>query len=458
MVDQPTPQQPTPPQQPKPPQKTKFPQFPQQRMETQEEIRREAANESLFLIRRNLRQLIGFFLVLIVGGIIYYVANKPREPRTAGSWKSTLGGAISAKDAAGDALDKTADDTGPGTSDLEFDGSNSDESQAADSEPGSGSSVSEPEQTKAAPDIIDTGSPNELVEELFNLRFKKTGSLPVNFMTGQRRLKIARRMLEMEISDTQKIFAINDLIEVSLQQDALNMSGNLESRGVRENLIAVRDAYCNHENAAIGAKASLGFPLIPLHNYFVSKEESELDVAADQFDLHYEKLVRHPETIARYVKLVCDLYVESDFSPPHRELAARIMKRLKGSENEGIQNVARLIQEQIYFASSDLISLVERIEGGNSMARNHVQALFEGLDANPSTRTEIYAIAVNVIGEYSKLGKDEDAAALKKWLVTINGKNESEEDRKEVEKMIADLENGDPKDADQKDADLQEAK
>ena len=373
-------------------------------------------NKTLYVLKRNQRQLIGFLLLLAVGGIILYVATKPKEPKTAGTWKSKLVGS-------------------PGETST---GTDTDADTESDN-PTSGSTTTEPYNSaeKNFEQFMATASNSELIEIVLNLRSQNSASLPINFVNIQRRAKVGRHLLTKDLSESQKRFAIIDYVESVIQLDALNKSGDLDADHVRDHLIEVRDKYSEHPDDAIGAKASLVYILVPIHDYLQNKDESKLKTVADLFDLHAEKIFRHKETTGRFAKLIIDLFSESDFSPAHAELAKRLVRRMEKEEDPEVQTMAKLVREQIYFAKSELGSLVERIEGGNSIARDDVQRLFEGLDANPSSRIEIYAVAANVIAEYDRLGQNEDAEALAKWLTSINKKNEEEKIREAVDKAIA---------------------
>lgn len=377
-------------------------------------------DRTMFMLRRNQRNLVGLLLLCVVGGIIYYVATKPKEPKSAGAWRSS-------NSSSGNGSSTGMSDTGlNGNSDLGT-GSLSSSTQPRDS------NVDKPETLE---DFLTTASATDLVEELLRLRSQNTGSLPVNFVTIQRRSKIAKHLSEMEVPEDQKLFAINDYIEAVVQLDAINQTGGLNAEHVRDELIEIRDRFSGHQDDRIGAKSSLVYVLVPIHNFYANKDESELAKASDLFDLHADKIIRHPDTTARLAKLSVDLYVESDYADGHRTFASRLMTRMEKAENFKVKEIARLLREQIYFAKSELGTLVERIEGGNSIARDDVQSLFEGLDTNPTSRLEIYKIATNVIAEYTRLGHLEDAEALTNWLITINQRNAPKENRDTVNQAI----------------------
>jgi len=368
--------------------------------------RRSRWNRTLSKLRRNRRRLIGFLLLCVVGGIIFYVATKPKEPKTAGRWRSKLRG--SATQTSGSETD-TATTQVIAKAPETFDG------------------------------FMETASPSQLIEMLLNLRNQKTDSTPLRFVNVQRRTDIGRLLLTKKLTESQKRFALVDYIEAVIQLDAINTSGNLKADHIREHLIEIRDKYSDHPDDNVGAKASLAYILVPIHDFFEDEDESELKKVADLFDTHAEKIFRHEDTTRRLAKLIIDIFSKSDFSPAHQELARRLMNRMEKEEDPEVLAMARSVREQIYFAESELASLVDRIEGGNSLARDDVQRLFEGLDTNPSSRVEIYKIATEVIAEYDRLGHKNDADALMKWLASINKKNESKEIRQAIANAITEF-------------------
>jgi len=364
--------------------------------------------------------------------MILYVIVKPKEPKSAGSWRSKTSASRASTDPT--SLDNLSTDAGDsGTGDLDKGEADPDDSGVGGSD---SSSQSELQQTEKPAAGLSTASSKDLIEELLGLRKRVDKSRAVTFVSAEQCARVANRLLEMDISETEELFAISCLIEASIRLDSLNKNANLKADYVRENLIKVRDKYCDHPDAAIGSKASLGFPLVPLHNFYASKDPAELLATAEQFDLHGGKILRHSKTTAEFVKLVIQLYNDSNQSKEYEALAVRVMNRMRNIDDKTIKEQINKIGENIFFAKSDLTTLVSRIEGGNSIARRDVQRLFEGLEANPSCRVIFYEIAANVVAEYLRLGHTEDADALLKWFVSINEKNQHEANRAAIEKGI----------------------
>jgi len=391
---------------------------------------------------------LGIVLFLCVAvGVISYVLIKPKQPKSAGAWGSNLGESKAPAErttrddpSAADPTRETEEAGGSKSSDLGTGDSDSDKKPASDRDAIDSLPGMESRKIKT-PKIVVPETKADLLEKLLNVRkqFTLAKSQPVNFVNAQDSRKLALRLLEMDVSESEELFVISSLIESALMLDSLNMKENLKAEHVRGYLIAARDKYCNHPDKTIGSKASLAFPLIPLHNYYGSNDESELVAVADQFDLHGGKIIRNPEVAALFVQLIISRYKDSDHSAAYRELAIRVMKRMKNVEEPIIGNLVNSIGEYVYFARSDLGTLVSRIEGGNRIARADVQSLFDGLDANPSSRLEVYKVAANVIAEYLRLGHTEDSDALLKWFVSINERNGSQSNREAIEKGIAEF-------------------
>jgi len=262
---------------------------------------------------------------------------------------------------------------------------------------------------------------------------------PAKFIMAGKRIEIANRLLEISSSEAQQLYAISSLIGATFEADALGNTEKMNADNIREELVRVRDKYCEHPNAMIGSKASLGFPLVHMHNYFKTKDKSELTAAAEQFELHGDKILRHPNIVTFFSDFIVAQYRASDHSEEHRQLTSRIMKRIAKSENKDFKPIVDALADNIFFSKIDTSTLTDRIVGGSVVARNDVQSLFEGLDANPSSHLSFYNVALNVIAKYYRLGLTEDADNLLKWLAAITEKNESEETRGHITEGIVNL-------------------
>jgi len=234
------------------------------------------------------------------------VSCKPKEAKTAGTWKSRISGILSpifsSDDPTTDAGELPASVLGAGEPD-------SNDSEAVGLESSSNSSTP---QSEDSTDILKTGSKSDLMTELLRMEDLGLVPLPIRFVNAQRRAKIASRLLELDVSESEEVYLISSLVGATFEGDSINKEGKLNASHARESLEQIREKYCDHPNALVSSKASLGFCLSHVHDFYESKDKFELTNAARQFELHADKILAHPPTVAFFAKFVVGKYRAAD--------------------------------------------------------------------------------------------------------------------------------------------------
>lgn len=372
---------------------------------------------AFFLLRRNGRIILGMVLIAAIGLWIYNASTSTRDPTSAGTWSKKLGQYLPATDI----------DSEPTS--IENDGKDSEEIKEETSN-----------RILKVNQFLSSATVDEKLDETLDIRdIWMKNELPVAYILVWRRAKIARNLIESDVDDQTRIFAYNEYIESILTLDALNCQGKLGVPGIREALKEVATMFEDFPDNVIQSKASLAHVLEPAHDYLETKDLSHIERLWKPFEEHSDKVMLDPQSSVRLVKLIADLYARSNYSSSFREPGLRISKMMGQSTDPTILDAAEKLKEQIYFAEMELYSLAERIEGGNLEARNDVRQFFEGLDVNPSSRIEIYQIAIDVVAQYKELGLSDDATALTNWLNDINAKNSDEENRIKVAEAVTEL-------------------
>jgi len=366
----------------------------------------------LFVLRRNLRIIIGLILIIAIGSWIYYASINPRKPKTVGSWSNTIL--------------PIADIDSPPTRPGEF------IDPLIDSEPEVRSMKLE--------HFLSSATIDELIEDALDLRLQwQNNEMPVAYILVQRRAKIARRLLEMEIDETQRTFAYNEYIESVATLDGLNCEGKMGAPGIRDALKEIAEKFSDYPDPVIGSKASLAFLLEHAHDYLKTNDTQKMLAFSDQFKIHADKILRDPVTTFQLIKLVVEISKKSNFHDDLKQCGIEMLDRLEQSTDSEILKIAGEFREQVYFAKMELGSLADRLQSDTDLARNDVQEFFESLETNPNSRVEIYQIAVDSILEYKRLNMTADATALTNWLEQINSQNENETAKEKITKAVAAL-------------------
>jgi len=394
----------------------------------------------LFFAGRHWRAIVGLLIFTSVVGLIYYTSVTPIKPKTRGAWSKVIPTAkIDGKPKmdSGNEAQKTTigetqrviEPTSTATGETTNDGAEK---------------PNPPTDVQATSlkleEFLARGTKEQFIENILTMRRDwAKNKFPVAFLIVQRRARIARRLIEMDVTDDELLFAYNEYIEAIVTLDGLNCEGKMEVPGIRDAFLEVGEKFSSNPDPVIAAKASIIYVLAPAHNYFLDKNPANLSEFADQFDIHANKIMGNPQTTIRLVKMLDDLYHRSNFLPSVQACSKRVLKHLEASSDEKILKLGRELRESIYFSKVDLPSIVDRIEGGNAEARSAVQEFYENLAANPNCRLEIYRVAVDVVAEYKRLEANSDAEALANWLTTILAQNRNKEVREEIDTLLVEL-------------------
>ncbi|MFK7770153.1 MAG: hypothetical protein AB8B55_23285 [Mariniblastus sp.] len=269
--------------------------------------------------------------------------------------------------------------------------------------------------------FLETASVEELVEKSLSLREESKKVNPtLAFVIFSERLKIARRLMEMETSDTERFYAINSYIESVSILDSLNIEDKLNILGTGAAIEEVDQTFSNHRNPAIAAKANLTVLIRPVYMCLASRDVDMLEVFKDGFDERMESILVDP-TSARRLAEVTNLLVERLYGEEEETvaLAKHILNFYEQREDPEIKKIAAAFREKLYFGRFDLRTILERIEIDDQETRDDIQGFFLALAENPDSRTELVQLAFTSIQVYYGCGKTNDAKALLKWYLEI---------------------------------------
>lgn len=360
--------------------------------------------------------LIGVLLVAGISIWIYYASTSARAPTSAGTWSKKFSQYLPATNIDGD-------------SEAPVDSGNS-----------SAAEIRESNRILDLNQFLAVATTEEKLDQTLEIRNAwSKNELPVAYMLVWRRAKIASNLIESDVDEKTRLYAYNEYIESILTLDSLNCQGNLEMPGIREALLEIGTMFKDFPDEVIRSKASLVHVLGPAHDFLATSDLSHVKLLRKKFDEHAETILIDSKSALLFVQLLADMYAKSNYATGFRESGLAIAEKMKNSENPAVVDAGQLLKEQIFFAKIDLKSLVIRIEGGNLDTRNDVREFFQALAENPSSRIEIYQVAVDVVAQYKKLGESSEAKSLATWLGQVNEKNSVEKNRTEIAKMVAKL-------------------
>ncbi len=289
--------------------------------------------------------------------------------------------------------------------------------------------------------LIETGPVSELIKESLDIRKKigKNNSI-IDFMLCSRRAKISRRLLEKELTPSQREFGMVSYIESISMLDSLNVQGQLNIDGPRAALIEVKDKYANHSNPNVKIKANLAILLAPAYDFLVSGDPELLRKFASEFDQRSDLVINDQHAANRLLNtalLVNDKVGTELLTWP---VALSVLESFEKTTSPNVKKMAASIRERLYFGKLDLDTLVDRIKDADSRSSADVQKLFEALAVNPDSRPEIYTTAVAVIQQYQALDRQEVVEELVERLRETCATMTDDPQQQEVLASIAELE------------------
>jgi len=261
--------------------------------------------------------------------------------------------------------------------------------------------------------LLATGSVSQLIDESLNIRDRiGTNSSVVAFMLCSKRAKISRRLMEMELSPNQRVFALVSYIESISMIDSLNVQGQLHINGPRAALVEVGEKYCDHPDSNVRSKANLAMVLAPAYDFLVSGDPELLKQFQIELDAKVDHMINDRQAASRLLTTAVFVHDKVGFESLTWPIALDIVERFEKSTLPEIKILAANFRERLYFGSLDLNSLTDRINVDDARSRGDVQKFLDALAVNPDSRLEVYLVGVAVTKKYQELGRQDDAQAV----------------------------------------------
>ena len=300
-----------------------------------------------------------------------------------------------------------------------------------------------PEKTEPKPfdPILDAGTVEELIEESLRLRSNWVGKVaPKRYEMFQRRAKIARKLLQKPISESQHIFALGDYIESLVLMDNLVCEKKYKVPQVRMAMQEIAEKYTPHPHKVICAKANLAAVLIHVHDFLQYDDEEHLKLYTEKLPSRLDKISQDKVTLERLAGMTVLLHQKRNWDGSSLPYCMEVVRLLDEHENELVQNVGVALREKLNFEHLEPKSLVDRIGLDDFESRRDVKAYFQALENNPNVRLRFFQVGITAIRAFKQLDKKEDYQHLVAWLRRITPKVKSESSRKEIYGVLKRLE------------------
>ena len=269
--------------------------------------------------------------------------------------------------------------------------------------------------------MLETGSVEELLEKSLSLREEsKKVTPPMAYVIFSERLKISRRLLEMETKETEELYAISSYIESVSILDSLNIEGDLNIVGTEAAIDEVDQKFSNHPDAKIAARANLTVIIRPVYVCLATRDIDMLKIFRNRFDERMEKILADPVSSRRLAAVTLLLIdrLQGDVDET-LALGKHILGIFEQNTNPEIKVIAGSFREKLYFGRLGLENILDRIKTDDEETRADVQNFFSAFADNPNCRLELVQLAFSIVQVYYAVDKRDDAKALLKWYQEI---------------------------------------
>ena len=399
------------------------------------------------------KAIIGFILVAAVGFWIYWITTSEREVAdrepSPGIQNPAGDDVPSAKidvSSAGDDPANGVAASDPSTNKPDPSTNTSDSSPASDATEANQDANTQTKnddadkQSRNSNRLLETGTVIELIEESLKLHDTWGSAVPsVGLIMCAERAKISQRLLELELTEAQRVFAISSYIESISLVDSLNVASEMNLPGTREALSEIDEKYSNHPNPAISVQANLAMTLAPIYDFMKNETIKSLDEFQTQFNQRIEKIARDPGGLSRLADVSIAMYKKTNLPDERKPVIQELMTRLSALEAPSAQPVAQKFHDQYLFDQFELNTIVDLVLFSDKEAQQKVQSFFRTLAENPDSGINIYDNAINIAHAYRKIGQLDTTDELLNRLDHIANGIPVEENRRSVKKKILEL-------------------
>lgn len=286
--------------------------------------------------------------------------------------------------------------------------------------------------------LLASGTIDELIEESLRIHESWGNTQPsVGLVMCVERAKISRRLLEMNLNDSEQTFAVTSYIDSIGLIDSLNVLSKMEIVGTRAALLEIDEMYAGHPDPIVCAKANLILTLAPLNDFIATGDVARLKEFRKQFTERIELIAPDPLALTRLVDLIIGMRNKPGLPSERDKVIIESRNRLSELKSASSQRVANDFHQRLLFDQFELAGMANLVLQDDPVNRQQVQSFFLTLSQNPDSSLNIYQFAIDIISAHRRVGNVKDSDSLARWLEGIADGISKEADRKSVKDAIS---------------------
>ncbi len=328
------------------------------------------------------RYLIGVVLTVALGALIFYIAKEPSKGQE------------------------------------KVEANKSSTTSSAQSDEGDSVSVNQ---------ILESGSLIEIIDKLMELETEDPKKRSATFtQLHKERADLARRVLELDVTESQRVYATMTLLHALSKSDWQNAEFKLGFEHTRSQMIEFAENHLNDPNETVVARANFALAAIPAFDILKTPSLAKLEEVETEFQNRSEKILNDLTSATHYADMVLAIKDQKgeEFegidveSEKLTRFIDNVLATYEQHPSQSIKTVSEVFREGLRIRKFDLLTLLERIEENSKNSRTDVQLFFESLSEYPIGERS-FKVAIASIAAYSNTGKKEDATRLADWLADI---------------------------------------
>lgn len=285
--------------------------------------------------------------------------------------------------------------------------------------------------------LLESGTVAELIEASLKIHETWGYETPsVGLIMCVEQARISRRLLELELSDSQRIFALASYIDSISTVDSLNVASKMKIVGTRKALLEIDEKYSNHPDPTICAKANLAMTMAPLYDVIADGEVESLHEFQKQFNQRIEKIALDQAALARLADVSIAMFNKHTTPETSEPVILDLMEQLYRLKTPSSRPIAERFCQRYLFDRFELETLAKMVRLEEEEARERVRAFFKTLAAYPDSGFVVYDAAIKIVKSYRQIGNISDAEALLIWLDDISNEIPAEQNRQAVKDAI----------------------
>ncbi len=262
--------------------------------------------------------------------------------------------------------------------------------------------------------IMKSTDPEVLISEL--LRVSNQGLNEVNnamllVLSGQR-AQIASRLLELELTQTQRRLAVESLIESMLVKIMVGSESGKRFEALEEEFSELTEMLTQDEDPAIASRVAMLWIIRDFMFFNETPNAENFEKLNRSLDEHFDSMQGRPKSVEPVTRILL-LAKQINFDQQSIEdMLQRYLKKMESIESEELKPLVDGFRVTLVFDRFKLNDIAERLLDLQPDVDADVDQMFDTLREFGNAPEAVYQLALDAIGQYRRRSRPERADEL----------------------------------------------